>query len=215
MQSIPEAGIRVAALLALILLPPSASAVAAQTAPTQRDFVSGMRTGIGYTGVMPNAILGIGAYHFVAERPFGVFVDVKTTALSGIANNETYCPAGIDVCTNSWVLAERNDQHIEQASEWLAFDAGIVYALTPQFAILAGGGLVRETRFQEYFDDNEDGAQRVTNSGSYFVADDAEPVWSAQGVAGVLLRAGRRIAFRVGYETAISGLGFGAYLRLR
>jgi hypothetical protein len=41
------------------------------------------------------------------------------------------------------------------------------------------------------------------------------PGWTAQGVGGILLRASRRVAFRVGYETAISGLGIGAYFRLR
>lgn len=187
----------------------------AQTQPGQRDFRSGIRTGVGYSGVMPDAMLGLGAFHFLADLPVGIFADFKTTSFSGTASNDGYCPAGIDVCTNSWVLAERNDQHIEQTSEWLIVDAGIVYSLTPEFALLLGGGLARETRFQEYFDDNEDGAQRVTDSGAYFVDDDVGPSWKAQGVGGFLLRAGRTLAFRLSYETAIGGLGLGAYYRLR
>jgi predicted N-acetyltransferase YhbS len=55
----------------------------------------------------------------------------------------------------------------------------------------------------------------VTDSGVYFVDDDVGPSWKAQGVGGFLLRAGRALAFRLSYETAIGGLGLGAYYRLR
>jgi len=192
-----------------------AGPLSAQNNRPRRDFRDGMRTGIGYAGAMPDAIIGLGLFHFVGDRPIGLFADWKITALSGIREDDEYCPTGIAECTASWVLAERNDQHLDDRKEWRAFNAGIAYALTPDFAVLLGGGLARETRFQQFFDNNTDQVQRLTDSGAYYVDDDIAPAWTGQAVLGVLLRAGRSLAFRVGYETAIGGLGLGAYFRLR
>ena len=183
----------------------------AQTAPAARNFLTGMRTGIGYTGVMPDAILGAGAFHLVGDGPTGVFADGSKTTFTGIRKDDRYCPPAITECTVAWVLDERNDQHVDDAKEWLVFNAGIVYAATPEFAFLLGGGLARKTRFQEFFDDNDDAGQRVTGSGSYFVDDDPTEQWTVQAVGGFLLRAGPSLVFRVGYQTAIGGLALGAY----
>ena len=202
---------RCAALLAILVALLVNAQLEAQTPLPARDFRTGMRTGVGYTGAMPDALFGVGVFHLVADRPIGVFADWKMTTFSGIRNDDEYCPSTFAECTNLWVLEQRNDQHVGDAREWLAFNAGIVYALTREFSILLGGGLARETLFQQYFDDNEDQVQRVTDSGSYYVDDDLPPEWKAQAVGGFLVRAGRSLAFRIGYETAIGGLGFGAY----
>jgi hypothetical protein len=95
------------------------------------------------------------------------------------------------------------------------FNAGLAYALTPEFAVLFRGGMARETRFQEFFDETGDGALRLTDSGSYYVENDVAPTWQPQAVIAILMRGGRNLAFRLGYETALGGLALGAYLRLR
>jgi hypothetical protein len=52
----------------------------------------------------------------------------------------------------------------------------------------------------------------VTVDGHYYVGDDAAEGWQAQIVTGVLFRAGRSVAFRFGYETAVKGGSLGVYL---
>lgn len=204
-------------LLGVAIMAAASEPVRAQGTPvaqTQRDFRAGMRTGIGYTGVMPDAIFGAGVFHLFGDRPVGLFADFRTTSFSGIRKDETYCPSAISDCTNSWVLSHRNDQHVNEEQEWLAFNLGFLYAATPEFAFMVGGGMARETRFQEFFDDNADTDERVTLNGSYYVDDELTPAWKAQAVGAFLLRASRKVVFRVGYETAISGLAFGAYFVL-
>lgn len=214
MSHLPAVIVRRTILLAAAVASFTAAPLTAQNARPQRDFNAGLRTGVGYSGVMPDAILGIGAYHLF-RGPMGVFADLKATAISGIRHDDEYCPPAITQCTAGWVVSERNDQLVNDPREWLAFNAGIVYAFTPEFALLLGGGMARESRFREYFDDNVDPDLRVTFSGAYFVDDDVGPEWKPQAVGGVLLRAGRNLAFRVSYESAIGGLGVGAYVRVK
>jgi hypothetical protein len=201
------------ALLAILAAPLAAGPLGAQV-KEPRDFRSGLRTGFGYSAVLPDAIYGLGAFHFAGQRPVGVFVDMHLTALSGIRHDKEYCPAGIVECTNAWVLDNRNDMNVGETKEWLAFNAGLAYALTPEFAVLFGAGMARETIFQEFFDETADGAVRLTDSGSYYVENDAAPSWKPQAVIAILMRGGRNLAFRLGYETALGGLDLGAYIRL-
>lgn len=207
------ATLRRAALLASLAAPLATLPLQAQLREP-RDFRSGLRTGFGYAGVLPDAVYGLGAFHFAGKRPVGVFVDVRLTALSGIRHANEYCPAGIVQCTKAWVLDNRNDMNVGEPKEWLAFNAGLAYALTPEFAVLFGGGMARETQFHEYFDETADGAVRVTESGSYYVDNDTTPTWTPQAVVAILMRGGRNLAFRLGYETVLGGLELGAYIRL-
>jgi hypothetical protein len=116
------------------------------------------------------------------------------------------------VCTDTWVLDERNDQHLADENEWLIFNAGIVYALTRELALLIGGGMARHSSYAEYFDNENDPELRITESGSYYVDFDPQPGWGVQFVAGAMLRAGNRLAFRFGYETAPGGMSVGGYI---
>lgn len=178
-----------------------------------RDFRSGMRTGVGYAGVVPDAILGAGVFRMFGTRGLGVFADWKMTE-SGASGDPDYCPPQIAVCTEDWVLSERNDMRLDVADEWLIFNAGLVYAVTRELALMAGAGLARHETFAEYFHDEDDPELRITSSGAYFVDVEPQPGWGAQFVAGAMIRAGRRIAFRFGYETAPGGMSFGAYIVL-
>jgi hypothetical protein len=213
MVSLLVGALRRAALLVALTAPLATTPLQAQLREP-RDFRSGLRTGFGYSGVLPNAVYGLGAFHFLGQRPVGVFVDMRLTALSGIRHDKEYCPDGLGECTNAWVLDNRNDMNVGESEEWLAFNAGLAYALTPEFAVLLGAGMARETLFQEYFDETADGAVRLTESGSYYVANDAAPTWKPQAVIAILMRGGRNLAFRLGYETALGGLELGAYIRL-
>jgi hypothetical protein len=73
-----------------------------------------------------------------------------------------------------------------------------------------GVGTARHHRILEYFDDEPEQGQRITEAGLYFVDEDPGPRWKPQGVVGLLLRGGASLAFRVGYET-VGGPSIGVY----
>jgi hypothetical protein len=198
------------ALLAPLML--SAAAANAQAGP-QRDFHTTLRHGAGYSGVFPDAALGAGIFSFLGNTRFGVFADGKMT-VPRLTSSEGYCPPEIAVCTVEWVQANRNDLMIRDENELLIFNAGGMYAITPEFALMLGAGMARTTRLREYFHDTDDEIGRIGDSGAYFVLHETEPTWGVQGVAGLLFRAGRNLVFRFGYETAPGGMSVGIYWAL-
>ena len=197
----------------LTFLAPGAGELEAQGPPTQ-NFRAGMTTGIGYAAVIPAALLGAGAYKFFGSSGVGVFADWKMTPTSLTGDSE-YCPPGITECTVTWVnLNKPFHVRIKDVDEWLVFNAGAVYAVTPEFALMLGGGMVEQTRFHEFLDLSEDPADRVTPTGRYYVDDPGASGWKPQVVGGLLIRAGSRFVFRFGYETAVSGVSVGGYFAL-
>ena len=198
----------ISSFLALVAL---AGPITPLVAQGPKTFRSGMNLGAGYVGVIPEAVVGGGAFYFFGTSGIGVFADAKMTPGS-LKKHENYCPQAISVCSVSWVESERNDFRLRVADEWLGFNVGAMYTLTPQLAVLGGAGLVRLRRFNEYFDDVDDPALRVTPTGNYYVDDEAGSGWKPQGVIGLMLRAGPSLAIRFGVESAIKGGSVGVYI---
>jgi hypothetical protein len=194
----------------------------APTGPDVRDFRSGMSTAIGYTGVLADALLGAGAWHLFSGTPYGIFVDWKMTD-SSVRDDDNYCPAGalppvVPACTMAAVESRWNDFPLRDVEEFLIFNVGGIYALTPELALMAGAGVVRPRLTREYSEliDREAGEEpRVSDFGIYFAPENEEDEWTSQLVVGALLRAGPRLVFRVGYETAPGGFSVGGYLVVR
>jgi hypothetical protein len=195
------------AALAVVFFLASATAAEAQL---RRDFHSGMRMGIGYTGALPDALAGIGAWHMVSTR-YGIFADAKMTPTSR-RDHVMHCPPGIVPCTVEQVESTRNDIIIRDDDEYLIFNAGGMYAITPEFMFMLGGGAARKRTVREYFDESE---EPITETGQYFVDHQTDAETELQLVAGMMIRAGDRLAFRFGYETAPGGMSLGAYFVVR
>lgn len=206
-------------LAAVAVLLAGAGSIAAQVAPT---FERGIRTAIGYTGVLPDALLGAGALHRLEGTPWGGFAEVKTTSGS-VTGDRDYCPAGarppvVEACTIAAVEARWNDIPLRDVDEYLLVNAGVLRVLTEELALLVGGGLARPRRIREYAENinRELGEEpRVSEFGVYFAPEDENPGWTPQLVVGALFRAGPRFLLRVGYETAPGGMSLGAYLVVR
>jgi hypothetical protein len=198
------------AALALVVLGACAVNVAGQAAPP-RNFHSGMSWGIGYSGTIPEAYFGAGGWHLVRGSRFGVFADGKVT-LPSLTGHNNYCPPALQECTIAWVQQNRNDFDLRDENEWLIFNVGGLYAFYPEFALMLGGGMARLRGIREFVDPEEDAAIRITEEGNYFVPHFAEPSWTAQLTAGLLMRAGNRIAFSFGYETAPRGMTVGVFI---
>lgn len=198
----------------LTFLAPGIGELEAQRPTPSRNFNTGMTTGIGYTPVIPAALLGAGVYKFFGSSGIGVFADWKMTPTS-LSGDHEYCPPAIAECTVAWVeFNEPFHLRIKDVDEWLVFNAGAVYAVTPEFALMLGGGAVRQTRYFEFLDESDELADRVTETGRYYVDDPGTTGWKPQVVGGLLIRAGSRVVFRFGYETAVSGVSMGGYFAL-
>lgn len=198
-------------------------AVAAPSAAQQhRDFHSGMETGIGYSGVLPDAAIGVSVWRHIAALGFGIFADAQMSH-TRIGNDPTYCPARISppttpVCTVRAVETEagllRNYRHpMVDSDEYLVFNVGGMLPLTDEFAIMLGAGMARHREYREYSEiPVADEDFQVSPTGSYFAPFEAEPEWKPQLVTGMLFRAGNNFVVRFGYDTEVAGLGAGLYL---
>jgi len=182
---------------------------------SQRDFRVGMTTGFGYSGVLPEVVAGAGAWRFIGDRGMGVFLDGKMTT-PRFSNRTEYCPEALEDCTVPWVNQNRPaDSPLRDENEWLIFNLGGMYVLTPEFTVLLGAGAARRHRLREFVDDAagpEDPREPITERGNYFVDHPPGAEWKVQGVVGALLRAGPHLAFRFGYESGPGGMSIGVYL---
>jgi hypothetical protein len=179
------------------------------------EFGTDLRTGIGYSGVFPNAEIGISAFRMVGVSGFGAFVDFKTKA-SPLSGHNEYCPAELESpCSVPEVQGVRNDLIMNDHDEYRLINGGLVWAPTQGFAFMVGAGLGQHRKVREYFElfeDEEDQGDRLTDSGGYFVPHDPSSQSVTQGVIGILIRAGDRLAVRMGYETAPGGMSASGYL---
>jgi len=169
-----------------------------------------MRTGIGYNGAFPEAIAGAGAWHFFGSGPFGAFVDGKVTTGSETRSGN-FCPAELGECTIASLLETRPnlDFQLRDEDEWLAFNAGGAYALSPEFALLLGAGFVRQRRLREFVTESEE--RWITDNGTFFVNREPGTDWGAQAVIGGLVRMGSSLAASFTMETRTSGVSIGLY----
>lgn len=200
----------------------SAAHAGAQQELTGRHFGEGFRTGIGYAGVLPDAAIGGSAWQLLTDR-VGMFVDAKFTP-SSLTGDADYCPpaatapAAVTSCAVEPVHAHWRDFAVRDESEYLIFNAGAMYILTDEFALLLGAGMARHRRIREYFEniDWEQGEEpRISRFGRYYVPHEESPGFSPQLVVGGLFRIGSRVALRFGYETAPGGISIGGYLIAR
>jgi hypothetical protein len=195
-------------LIAPVLL--CAAPVAAQGPGA--GFTTDHATGFGYTGAVPRAEIGVGAFHLLGWNRLGVFADAKMT-LGSVRDNVDYCPPAVTTCDVEWAESNRNDLFVRDIDEWLIVNAGLIRAVTPELALMAGGGAARRMRFREYYDDVAIGDPITPNRG-YFVDDPRFDGWVTNFAVGAMFRVHRHAALRFGYETAPGGLSLGGYLLL-
>jgi hypothetical protein len=180
---------------------------------SRRTFEAGIRTGVGYTPVVPHVMLGAGAWHLFGGGKFGVFADAKTTH-PRYRSDKDYCPPAIEPCTVPAVEDLRFDLKLRDVADYVIFNAGAVVPLGPEFAVLAGAGVVRRTRFREYYDGALDPDFLITEDGSYYAPHEPATSWGAQAVVAMLIRISGRVVLRFGYERGPGGMSLGGYWAL-
>jgi hypothetical protein len=199
----------VAALVVWLAWPAAGAPLHGQV---QQDFLSGPRFGFGYSGVIPDVLAGAGVWYLTGPRRFGVFVDAKMTTPNP-ENEQNFCPPRLGgPCTLEWVQANYNHDMLRDREHWMALNAGGMYALSREFALMVGAGLVRVNRSREFIDMEEEDSLRITWEGNYLVPHPDWDTWGVQATVGGMLRAGNRIAFSFGYETGIGGMSVGLFV---
>jgi hypothetical protein len=102
------------------------------------------------------------------------------------------------------------DQLYLEQSAWLSVNLALVYAVTPELAVYAGGGYSRERHYRQYFDATETRGL----AGFYWIRDPAASGNRLNGMGGILLRAGRYLAFQMGVGARPPGVDVGMMLTL-
>lgn len=193
-------------LVAALSLGPVASEAAAQNAP--RNFQFGFSTGVGYSGVVDSALLGVGVIQMLGPDrmggSWGLFADAKMRT-----GSLTRDPFFYEDWTPDFVEENFNDRWVKDEDEFVLLNAGLVRALTPELALLAGVGAANRNRIREYFDLSPD--RERSDVGSYFVEVPDQSGWEPSAVVGALLRLGPGVVVRFGYESAPGGFSVGGY----
>jgi hypothetical protein len=174
-------------------------APAAVAAQSSSALGTGPITAAGYTPVIPEALIGLGAFHMFGETGrWGIFADWKMTP--GSLRNADNFRGGLSAVGPS-------DGRLRTTDEWQVVNAGILRTVTGDMAVLLGWGVARRQRFHEFVD--------LVQEGSYFVEDADASGNRSNPVVGLLFRGGHSVAFRFGLEGGPKRLSGGIYLMHR
>lgn len=181
-----------------------AGASTAQTAD-RVDLTRGGHWWIGYAANAPQQLVGLGTVVLMPGLGgWGLYADVKLTSNSPARESfrSDLTPADAEAF---------GDASFGQRSAWTNVNAAVVKALGPEFALYAGAGLGTRTMYQQYTDDT----RTRSETGEYWVEDDAESGTFANGLAGAFFRLSNRFVFQFGAEAAPAGFTAGMHIILR
>jgi hypothetical protein len=156
--------------------------------------------------VIPEALVGVGAFHILPGGNWGLFADTKFSR--GSKEDEPYFLADQKAADLEATLPVFRRNHIKAYGDWLFVSGGIIRALSREVAIMLGGGMVERTVIREYFDETD---QAPSPSGFYFVRDERDSGWYMNGNAGVLMRAGQNLVWSIGFEARPRSLSAGVF----
>jgi hypothetical protein len=196
-----------AALALAFLLP---HPLAGQTlVPDEWEFT--FRSGFGWAGALPDAMLGVGGFHMFGASKWGVLGSVMIPH-----DSDKRSPDYQDDLTIAGILQDfPEEKRIEvppAREEWRLLNLAAVRAITPESAFFLGAGFAQKAVVREFGDSSED---PLTRSGFYYVQDEDLTGWHPNFVGGILLRGGSRIAFLAGFESAPAILSLGAFYVFR
>lgn len=172
--------------------------------PTPRglNLKAGTHAGIGYVANIPVTFLGFSG--FVLSSRFlggmGLYADFKHTT-SSPSNSAYYMP---DVSVDQAEVTYGDQLYLEKSS-WSAVNAGLVYAVTKEFALYGGVGYSREKHFRQYYDRSETRGEL----GFYWIADSAQSGRRLNAMGGGLIRITRFALFQIGGEARPAGANVG------
>lgn len=149
---------------------------------------------VGYVANVPDQFLGISVMTVgPAWRGWGLYADFKQSTDSP-ADDPTF-EAGTTASDAQLAGAEFTNE-----SDWTTFNIALVRALTPDFALYAGGGYSKRTVYREF--------QRnpgLDGSPFFWIRDDGVQQDHMNLTGGAFLRVIGPFIFQIGFETAPGG----------
>jgi len=184
-------------------------------APPSDDLPFQMGTGVGWAFTLPGAFLGIGGFHIFEDTAWGVHAEAKMTHDSD--KRRRNFQEDLTVAFLELNYPEIRRDLIGERDEWLILNASIVRTITPELALMAGGGIARRSIMREYVDHlaQGEGMGELSDTGFYFVEDERNSGWEPNATVGALMRSSEHLAFTAGFEAASRSFILGAYLVLR
>ena len=169
-----------------------------------------MRNGVGWAVVLPDAFLGVGGFHLLGRSNWGAYADGKRTHSSRTSDKQYL--KHLTVASVEAQLQSHRRREVARWEEWLFLNLALVRAITPQLALILGGGAAKKLTIQEYLDPTE---ERLTDSGFYYVRDDADSGWRPNAVVMALIQSTEQVGITAGFESSPKSLSLGAFLVFR
>lgn len=185
----------------------SASPAAGQSLYGEAHLRNSSYVGLGYVASLPELFVGFSALRISRGilGGAGLYADVKFSTTSP-AREPNYDPS----ITVGQAQDQFGDFLVKEQSTWLAVDLALVYAVTRELALYAGGGYAREHHYQQYFDNSQTRGQ----AGFYWIADPAASGGRTRAVGGIFVRATPNVAFQAGLDAQPMGAAVGVVFML-
>jgi hypothetical protein len=180
-------------------------------APLQGDAQIMTRTGVGWVGAVPEALLGIGAFHYFGDSAWGVYADTKLTHDSRARDPDF--ESGLTVAE-----LEQDDsmRWIHPFEDFLMFNLGLIRDISPEFAFVLAGGAARKRTIVEFAEVSFiEGDPDPQISRILFVEDEEESGWEPNFAVNGLMRAGEQVLFSAGFELAPRAISLGIFVVFR
>lgn len=162
---------------------------------------------LGYTVNAPDQMLGAAATTVgAAWGGWGLYADAKLSRETP-EDDDRFDP------TRTATDVQRqtpSDELFLEESGWRSLNGALVRKLGDDFAVYAGGGVTRETAYDQYRSEE----LRGTAEAYYWVEDEVESETALNLLGGGLFRATRNLVFQFGAESNPSGVTVGAALAL-
>jgi len=171
------------------------------------DLRSSPTLGFGYVVNAPRELVGFSVLGLTPALfgGAGLYADVKFTHHTPA--NDPYYLSDVTV-EQAEVIWE--DVTYDQQSVWVSVNLAMVYTVSRELGLYAGGGYSKQQRYNEYFDRT----QTRGNTGFYWVHDEADSGNRVNILGGMLLRAATHLVIQVGLESEPLGGTVGMMLTL-
>lgn len=160
-------------------------------------------SGAGYSASLPGVLTGLGAFHIMPERGFGLFVNGHFTLDSPGGDAFFFDDRTPDQA------AEEGHRFLREEPAYLSFGVGLLRAFDPEVAFYAGVGVTRERIYEEW--EHPEQPDDFGDFGHYWVENDDLERTGVNVTAGLFIQGGRHLFFRVGGELFPLGGSLGVY----
>jgi hypothetical protein len=172
------------------------------------------RTGVGWVGAVPEALLGFGAFHFFGQSNWGLYSDVKLTH-----DARSRDPDFNSSLTVARVEAEFDPELMVPIHDWedyVLLNLGLMRAISPDFALVVAGGAGRHRNIREYAEFFwVEGESEPQISGLVFVEDEANTAWKGNLAVNGLMRVGEQVLLSTGFELVPRSISLGLFVVFR